>query len=229
MSPRDRWADRLSEYVDGELDVAARADAEAHLLACERCAAMVEELRAVKRQAAALGELPPPEPDLWPSIEAQLEPRGRVLALPGRDWGARRWSFSLPQLAAAAAFLVVLSGASVWFALSRPGLPVPATVGAPTVTGSETTMQPAGFEATRYDAAIADLEKVLAEHRTELDPATVRVIEQNLKVIDEATAQARRALAADPASKYLNDHLAEQLKRKMSVLRQATAFVAVRG
>jgi len=70
---------------------------------------------------------------------------------------------------------------------------------------------------------------VLREHRSELDPATVRVIEQNLLIIDQATAQARRALAADPANRYLNGHLAAQLVRKLTLLRQATALVAVRG
>ena len=86
--------------------------------------------------------------------------------------------------------------------------------------------QPAAFETARYDAAIADLEQVLRDHRGELDPATVRVIERNLRVIDDATAQARQALAADPASPYLNGHLATQLKRKLTLLRQATAVVA---
>ena len=90
-------------------------------------------------------------------------------------------------------------------------------------------MQPAGFETARYDAAIADLERVLNEHRSELDPATVRVIEQNLLIIDQATAQARKALAADPANRYLNGHLAAQLMRKISLLRQATAIVAAHG
>jgi anti-sigma factor RsiW len=230
MSPRDLWADRLSEYVDGELDPAARADAEAHLLACGRCAATVEELRAVQRRAAALGELPLPAQDLWPAIEARLEPRGgrRTIALPGRGWSARRWSLSLPQMAAAALFVMVLSSGGMWLALSRRPAPVRAGASQATVPAL-VTVQPAGFEATGYDAAIVDLEKMLAEHRSELDPKTVTILEQNLRIIDEATAQARKALAADPANRYLNDHLAEQLKRKMTILRQATAFVAVRG
>jgi anti-sigma factor RsiW len=229
VSPRDLWADRLSEYVDGELDRAARADAEAHLAACGRCAAMVEELRAVATRAAALPGLPPPATDLWPAIEARLATPRRILALPARGPG-RRFSFTLPQLAAAALLLVMLSSASVWVALSRrPVAPSPATRTSPTAASAMVTAQPAGFEAAGYDAAIADLQKVLAEHRSALDPATVKTIEQNLAIIDQATEQARKALAADPANPYLNGHLAEQLKRKMMVLRQATAFVAVRG
>ena len=69
----------------------------------------------------------------------------------------------------------------------------------------------------------------MREHRRELDPATVRTIEQNLRIIDQATEQARRALAADPANPYLNSHLAAQLRLKADVLRQATALVATHG
>jgi hypothetical protein len=78
-----------------------------------------------------------------------------------------------------------------------------------------------------YAAAVADLERVLAGRRGQLDSTTVRVIEQNLQVIDRAIAQAQRALEADPASLYLNTHLAQTMRRKLDLLRQAAALVPV--
>ncbi len=243
MNPnRDAWTDRLSEYVDGELDPAERAALDVHLQLCEGCAGTVEELRAVVQRAGAL-EASAPETDLWPGIEARIAaPRkARVLDLGGwRAWGTprvpgpgawqpRRWSFTLPQLAAAAVLLVMLSSVTMWTVLSRRPAAGPPLPGPSAATPAATIVQPAGFEAARYDAAIADLERVLREHRSELDPATVRVIEQNLLIIDQATAQAREALATDPANPYLNGHLAAQLMRKMTLLRQATAIAAVHG
>jgi anti-sigma factor RsiW len=243
MTPnRDAWTDRLSEYVDGELDPAERAALDVHLQLCEDCAGTVGELRAVLLRAGAL-EASAPGTDLWPAIEARITvPRkARVLDLSGwRGWGApraegsgarqpRRWSFTLPQLAAAAVLLVMLSSVAVWIVLSRQPAARPSLSGPSAAIPAAATVEPAGFEAARYDAAIADLERVLAEHRSELDPATVRVIEQNLLIIDQATAQARKALAADPANRYLNGHLAAQLMRKMTLLRQAAAIVAVHG
>jgi hypothetical protein len=76
-----------------------------------------------------------------------------------------------------------------------------------------------------YAAAVADLERVLARGRGQLDTATVRVIQQNLAVIDKAIAQAQQALAADPANLYLNSHLAETMRRKLDLLRQAATLV----
>jgi anti-sigma factor RsiW len=243
MSPnRDAWTDRLSEYVDGELDAAERAALDVHLQLCEGCAGTVEELRAVVLRAGALGASAP-ETDLWPAIEARIAAPRKARVLDPGDWhgleapratgpGAwrpRRWSFTLPQLAAAAALLILLPSVTLWTVLSRRPAAVVPPSGPSAAAPAVAIVQPAGFEAARYDAAIADLERVLREHRSELDPATVRVIEQNLLIIDQATAQARRALAADPANRYLNGHLAAQLVRRLTLLRQATALVAVRG
>ena len=54
----------------------------------------------------------------------------------------------------------------------------------------------------------------------------MRVIEQNLATIDRAIAQAQRAVAADSANIYLNSHLAETMRRKLELLRQAAALVS---
>ena len=94
---------------------------------------------------------------------------------------------------------------------SGPGLVVPASTGAP---------------ARGYDGAVADLERVLAEGRGRLDTTTVRVIERNLATIDSAIAQAQRAVAADSGNAYLNSHLAETMRRKLELLRQAAALVS---
>jgi hypothetical protein len=78
-----------------------------------------------------------------------------------------------------------------------------------------------------YAQAVADLERVLATGRGQLDSTTVRVIEQNLAAIDRAIAQAQAALKADPSNLYLNSHLAETMRRKLDLLRQAAALASV--
>jgi hypothetical protein len=85
---------------------------------------------------------------------------------------------------------------------------------------------PANFADAQFDQAVADLEKVLVEQREALDPRTVVVIERNLRVIDEAIRQARSALDADPANTFLNSHLADARRRKLELLRRATALSA---
>jgi hypothetical protein len=101
--------------------------------------------------------------------------------------------------------------------------PALARAGAPAATASPDAAQYAAYEA-HYDQAIAELERTVQEHRTELDTSTVRVVEQNLVIIDHAIEQARRALERDPASPYLHQHLALEMKLKLDLLRRTAAF-----
>ena len=63
----DRWMDRLSEYLDGELAPEERRELEAHLARCATCKRTLEDLRAVVARAAALEDRPPAA-DLWPAV-----------------------------------------------------------------------------------------------------------------------------------------------------------------
>jgi anti-sigma factor RsiW len=218
----DRWMERLSEYLDGELPEAERAALEAHLETCTGCDAVLADLRLVVAQARSMG-VQAPRHDLWPGIAGRI---GATSIRPLRT--QRRWSFSLPQLAAAAVVLMTLSGGAVW--LAQTNAPAPGSI--PIATGVSPVTTPGAINASRsaaqsYAAAVADLEQVLAGGRGRLDSTTVRVIEQNLAVIDRAIAQAQRALNADPANLYLNTHLAETMRRKLDLLRQAANLVPV--
>ncbi len=93
--------------------------------------------------------------------------------------------------------------------------------GEPGIEPPVPTLPPARFAGWQYDAAVAELQRILDEKRDLLDEATVRSIEENLLVIDQAIAQARRALELDPASIYLNEHLATTMQQKLEFLRQA--------
>ena len=221
----DQWTDRLSEYLDDELPPAERAELEAHLRRCVACGAVLADLRRIVARAQGLDDRAP-ERDLWPGIAARI---GATTGSEVFDLGAararRRWSFSLPQLAAAGIALMALSGGAAWLLHPAarasvavvsvppgvPGLMVPASTGAPE---------------RGYDRAVGDLERILAEGRGRLDTTTVRVIERNLATIDSAIVQAQRAVAADSGNVYLNSHLAETMRRKLELLRQAAALVS---
>ena len=62
------------------------------------------------------------------------------------------------------------------------------------------TSQRANFADAQYDAAVADLERILREESRSAGSATVMVIERNLQAIDDAINEARAALDADPAN-----------------------------
>lgn len=104
----------------------------------------------------------------------------------------------------------------------------PSTGGAvaPTAPGSEPTRpqsQPVldAPGAATYSHEIDQLRTLFARNRAQLDPRTAAIIETNLKVIDEAIAQSKAALAQDPASRFLNKQLNSALDKKLELLRTA--------
>ena len=85
----------------------------------------------------------------------------------------------------------------------------------------------ADFGVGRYDAAIAELQQSLEQRRSTLDSSTVRVVEQNLAIIDKAIDDARKALATDPSSRYLNAYLASTMRRKVDLLRRVNSLARI--
>jgi len=217
----DRWMERLSEYLDGELPATERAALEAHLETCNDCSAVLSDLRRVVDRARVAEEYVPRR-DLWPGIASRI---GATRAASPRI--GRRWSFSLPQLAAAAILLMTLSGGAAWLLRPTALSPVRGPIATMAPAGTPVAVNASSSASQSYAAAVADLERVLASGRGQLDTTTVRVIEQNLAAIDQAIAQAQRALLADPANLYLNTHLAETMRRKLDLLRQAATLVPV--
>ena len=214
----DQWSDRLSEYLDGDLTEAEHLAMEAHVEGCRECAETLAGLRRIVMRARSLEDRPP-APELWSGIAERIGASARIAAAPPR----RRIAFSVPQLLAAGIALAVLSGGSVW--LLQPS---PLTIaGPPVVVPGDPPVTQVGVGTVKgYDAAVDDLERVLAQGRGKLDSATVRILEQNLAIIDRALAQARQAVAADSANLYLNSHLAETMRRKIDLLRQAATLVS---
>ena len=217
----DNWTNRLSEYLDGALAPAVRDELERHVAECGDCRDVLRDLGRVVERARTLPAQPPAR-DLWAGIAQRIgaTPGHRPGVKPPVKWLARRFSFTVPQLAAAAVALLLVSVAAVAIVLRQaPGvsvaridsLPVPRTIPVST---------------PRLDAAVADLEQALHEGPGRLDSTTVRVIEQSLALINAAIGEAEAALAQDPANTFLNRHLTNQKLRKLEVLRRANEIAA---
>lgn len=215
----DEWADRLSAYMDDELDAAERHALEAHLADCGDCRRVMGELREVVATAKMLRDTEPAA-DLWPGIARAIRNEGQtdVVPLRGHSPRTRRLTFSIPQLAAAAIALMALSGGAVWMVShsTRPAV-------APVATTSGQALPEVRFVSAQagYESAIVELQEAVDATRDRLSPETVEVLERNLAIIDAAIAEARDALARDPASLYLNRHLDETMMAKIDILRRA--------
>jgi hypothetical protein len=260
LNVHQEWTDRLSDYLDGELPEDERRAVDQHLRGCASCAAVLNDLKRVVARAASI-DARPPQADLWRGIAARLNESGEPApVVPFAPRETRRLAFTLPQLAAAAALLIAVSGAAAWQLEARLGIPGSLRGGRPHDAGGNSgqARQDGGAEPAirldspvslgvgadgngaadfarlgnvsmadaQYDAAVADLEGALKAGRGRLDASTVAIVEHNLQIIDQAINQAREALVGDPANGYLSGHLVEARRRKLDLLRRATALAS---
>lgn len=260
----DLLDEMLPDVLEASLNAADALAVREHTAACERCAALIRDLTALRERAAALPLLHPSR-DLWPSIAERIA--APVVALAPAGAPARRLGWSTPRLAAAAAALVVLS-AGVTYQVTRqfgrdgsgtvavnPG-PAPVTappVAAPQVAAPQVAAAdpdsliplgprpvdrpahgtPAALSASQpgatlvarrpaeatFQREVAALRRILDARRASLDPATLDILERNMRVIDAAIAESRAALARDPASAFLDQQLNSALDKKLELMR----------
>jgi anti-sigma factor RsiW len=252
LNVHEEWTDKLSEFLDGELAADEQRAVEAHLRGCTSCAAVLADLKRVVARAQQAGAVPrPPSADLWAGIAARIdvsrsakpsgERSGSDDSVADRSAHAfalrtRRITFTLPQLAAAAALVAAVSAGVVWQLVERSApqpreqvaSTAPAQAPDPSTDAADIIdrVVPVGMADAQYDAAVADLEGALKQGRGRLDAATIAIVEHNLQIIDQAIAQAREALVTDPANTYLSGHLVEARRRKLDLLRRAAALTS---
>jgi len=196
--------ERLNDFVDGLLEPAEYDRIERHLASCAACGERWSSLRAILDVSNALpAEIEPPA-DLWRDIRSRIagddtDRRGRSISGASRMPTPLRSSWGL-----------------------RPSTTmVERTVPATPPNGP--LLPPASARAVDADyiRTVGELAETLELRRSRLDPATVAKVEASLRVIDQAIAEARRALADDPVNRTLVDILSANYERKLELLRRA--------
>lgn len=202
----------LSEYADGTLPPAARADVAGHLAHCAECRDAARDFERIRDAARALGPMTPP-PLVWQNIAASLP-------------GARRQARAQWMGLAAAMVLVTAGAYTVARATAPPtAMSANATGNAATAPTVETVEQELAAAAKHYETAIAQLEAVAKQNEGTLPPETAAKLQTSLTQIDKYIAESRAALANEPQNEPARDSLFDALRRKVSVLQDTVALV----
>ena len=218
--------DRLSEYLDGELDARAEAEVVEHLAGCASCRVELEALRSILDGAATLADSIEPRRDLWSGIEMRIDTAGSADL---DAWRAKKrgalWSHRY-ELAAAATLLVLLASTGTFLLVRDQEIEAPiAAVEQPGNEASPVRLVSVPGQAD-YVEAIQELDGMLRDREGQLDPATAEVVRRNMAIIDQAIREAQTALAADPANGELNRAVSTAYKTKINLLRRAVELPA---
>lgn len=201
-------------YLEQDVDAPERDWMHHHQVTCAWCGDMVRGIESVVQTAAALPSLAPTH-DLWTGIASRLD--APVVPLHGAP-SSPQYGVSVRRLAIAATVLVTVSAAVTWNIARRTA--APPAVAARIDSSLDAVLVPVVNADVTYEREIAALRAIVTERFTELDSATVTVLQLNLAIIDKAIADSRQALERDPNSRVLSASLDRALESKLALMRR---------
>lgn len=211
-----QYREAIQELVDGTLGPIRRAELQTHLDSCDACRALAADLEKIRDAAGSLGTIKPPD-HVWLRIAAELREEKAVSAKPL----TRHRSFAGLALAAS---LVLVVGASLWLVRTYRTVDPGAGNAAPTNAVQSITDNLMVAE-RHYQLAIEELEKAARSDDGSIDPEVAAVLERNLQVIDQAIAESRSALQAEPQSAPARESLFGALRQKVTLLQTTIALM----
>jgi hypothetical protein len=190
----------VERYHSGNLPRLESEAVEQHLLSCDACRADFRFQRTLKSEVAGLPrEIRPPD-RVWHGVASRIAPgTSRPLRL---AWWQRR-----SALAAAAILLVALTSAITALLVRAPD--------GQSARGSFSVTEAA------FQRAAEELTQTLEQRRNELSPTALAVVEQNLRIIDEAIRETQEALAVDPRNERVAELLWASWEKKIDLLKRA--------
>lgn len=201
--------EQISEIAESRTP---RADGREHLDACAECRATMERVQRLLDSARSLPRGIAPPPEVWGALQARVKANPRKPAAPARSW-------NLGWLAAAAAVVFFVGAALLLPPSVGKGKGKGVVVQSPVAAQQSPVVLAV---AQNYEPTLADLRRTLDQQRSTLSPATLQVIEKAVATCDTAIAEARAALASDPANQSLMQILSAQFEHKVELLQRAT-------
>ena len=188
--------------------------AEGHLAECAECRETLGKVRALIAAAQALPRDIAPPPEVWTALKSRVAP---TPARRASRWVRGGWMF-------AAAAIIVLAAGMLLFApsgqISKAKAVKLARMNEPPTATLVLAVD------NNYAATVAELRATLESQRATLSPSTIRVLERSLATIDTAIAEAREALASDPANQALLGILSANYEHKVQLLKRATQLTS---
>ena len=194
----DGFAGALADYLEGDASEGIRSAVEAHANSCAACQQLLDDLNAVRTEAAALPQLTPSR-DLWTGIAERIDTRVIPMDIPRVAPGLARRTWFRPAVAAAA--LVAVTAGMTYY-ITRASL----------APSSTTTRQVASVPATL--PAVAEPTASITSTATEA-PATPKAAARSTPA-----APVARLVSAEPAMDAADPVFATEIRKLRKIVRE---------
>ena len=211
----------LDDYLDGSLSSTEQAQVREHLGECVPCRREFRGLGALIERARALNTEVEPEQNLWPEIERRIvKDAGAIQDRPSDQPGSGRpwWTY----VAAAGLALLALSLPLSIKMATRQAIDPDRSIGSAPLAPSSQLLAKAELARSQDGVLHArkDLLEAVERQRDIMDPETIEVVEQNVRIIDQAIGEIRQALENDPDNRRLYLQLAARYQQEMSLVKR---------
>jgi hypothetical protein len=207
--------DERQLIVDDALPPDRARAAEAHLATCTECADDIARLRSIMARYRQPSTPDESAEELWPSIRARIENEKVVPLEPNQTPRRHRW----PTVRHVMAVGVLAAGIMLTVILLRPSRRIP--IEQPTGASDTTALRLVSDSVRSYEDETRILLNRLEVQRALMRPDAVESIDRDLKVIDDAIAELKQAIANDPRNPALRHLLAASYRQKIDLLKRA--------
>jgi anti-sigma-K factor RskA len=212
-------AERLSDYIDGLLELGEQAQVENHLEACESCRALRDDLLQIVHFSRRL-PLHTPSSAVWSRIQSEIESRGR------RIYWARIWQMgpAPAQIAVAAALLIaVASAALIFFRSNSSPPPEQVTPNRPTAVQAKSPA-PEIINIEELERRIDNLKAIVEQRKHNWDPQLRAAFDRDMLYVDQSLIECHHALSDNPADDVSKELMLNAYREKMRLLEGFSQF-----
>ena len=221
----EKCQELLSDFLDGTLTHSEHAAVGAHIAGCAPCAAAREDFHAIiaaAREARGLLFAPADERALWLRVRDTVETEAPAAASAGfwsRLFG-RRWEFSLPQLAAGAACLVVAAASLGAFAVRYASAPGAREGRAATVRRVVADDLYPRTYLQQHQASLQYWEQRVQARKASWNPRMRASFDRSVYELDQAVSESLDDLRQNPHDEVAEEMLTSALRDKIELLRE---------
>ncbi|HZM89704.1 MAG TPA: zf-HC2 domain-containing protein [Blastocatellia bacterium] len=209
----------LSDYIDGALELGEQVNIERHLGDCEPCRAVRDDLLQIVHFSHQL-PMQAPSAALWPRISsdlAELQPTFWTRTL---RWLASfrtlNFNFSVPQLVAGVAALVIV--ASIGVMLSRRDNPQPELTASSGQLSMADVRPLSQTDLQQLEKQISQLSQTVEQRKEAWDPELRTAFERNLLYIDQSLVECRHQLKDNPSDNVSQELMLNAYREKVRLL-----------
>jgi len=211
----------LSEYIDGALELGEQTKIESHLADCEACRAVRDDLLQIVHFSHQL-PLHAPSNSLWTRIQQDLDQERPRVAFPRLTaWWMRvktsTYRLSMPQLAAAAAALVIVVSAGALFLRHDSGSPGQMAVGTGQSRPDEFSPL-SNVDLKQIEDQISRLSENVERRMDNWDPEIRESFEKNLYYVNQCLVECRHQLNDNPADDVAQELMLNAYREKVRLL-----------